>query len=311
MKPAWSVIFLTTLCGMAQGLMLALVGADVFGGALEPAAAQRFFGGGALLCVALAILGLFASFFHLGRPERFWRSAAMWRTSWLSREVIAVPAFIVSAAWYAWAHHAGQGYATAVGFLCVACALALWVCTAMIYACLRFIREWASPFTLANFALLGCVSGFTAASAWAAWTAPRWVPAYLLAAYVSLGAGLVVRLLMLRRNARLRPGSTLQSALGIRNPKIAQKSMGAMGGTFNTREFFHGRSAAVIRGVRWAFLLLLFPGSALLLAWGQFRASGALLAGALAVQYLGLLAERWFFFAQANHPQNLYYQVIS
>jgi len=49
MKPAWSVIFLTTLCGMAQGLMLALVGADVLGAPLEPAAAQRFFGGGALL----------------------------------------------------------------------------------------------------------------------------------------------------------------------------------------------------------------------------------------------------------------------
>lgn len=311
MKPAWSVIFLTTLCGMAQGLMLALVGADAFGAALEPAAARRFFGGGALLCVALAGLGLFASFFHLGRPERFWRSAAMWRTSWLSREVIAVPAFIATAAWYAWAHHTGQAYATAVGFLCVACALALWVCTAMIYACLRFIREWASPFTLANFVLLGCASGFTAASAWAAWMAPHWVPAYLLAAYAALAAGLAVRLLMLRRNVRLRPGSTLQSALGVRNPKIAQKSMGAMGGTFNTREFFHGRSAAVIRCVRWVFLLLLFPGSALLLALGQLRTSGALLAAALAVQYLGLLAERWFFFAQANHPQNLYYQVIS
>jgi DMSO reductase anchor subunit len=29
------------------------------------------------------------------------------------------------------------------------------------------------------------------------------------------------------------------------------------------------------------------------------------------VQYLGLLAERWIFFAQANHPQNLYYQTVS
>ena len=29
------------------------------------------------------------------------------------------------------------------------------------------------------------------------------------------------------------------------------------------------------------------------------------------VQYLGLLAERWFFFAQANHPQNLYYQTVA
>jgi sulfite dehydrogenase (quinone) subunit SoeC len=37
----------------------------------------------------------------------------------------------------------------------------------------------------------------------------------------------------------------------------------------------------------------------------------ALLAAAFLVQYAGLLAERWFFFAQANHPQNLYYQRIS
>ena len=28
-------------------------------------------------------------------------------------------------------------------------------------------------------------------------------------------------------------------------------------------------------------------------------------------QLPGLLADRWFFFAQARHPQNLYYQVIS
>jgi DMSO reductase anchor subunit len=35
------------------------------------------------------------------------------------------------------------------------------------------------------------------------------------------------------------------------------------------------------------------------------------LAAAFLVQYLGLLAERWFFFAQANHPQNLYYQSIA
>jgi DMSO reductase anchor subunit len=32
---------------------------------------------------------------------------------------------------------------------------------------------------------------------------------------------------------------------------------------------------------------------------------------AFVVQYLGLLAERWFFFAQANHPQNLYYQAVA
>ena len=32
---------------------------------------------------------------------------------------------------------------------------------------------------------------------------------------------------------------------------------------------------------------------------------------ALALQYAGLLAERWYFFAEAKHPQNLYYQSIA
>jgi DMSO reductase anchor subunit len=32
---------------------------------------------------------------------------------------------------------------------------------------------------------------------------------------------------------------------------------------------------------------------------------------ALLVQAPGLIADRWLFFAQAKHPQNLYYQVVS
>ncbi len=32
---------------------------------------------------------------------------------------------------------------------------------------------------------------------------------------------------------------------------------------------------------------------------------------AAALQVPGLVVDRWFFFAQAKHPQNLYYQVVS
>ena len=38
--------------------------------------------------------------------------------------------------------------------------------------------------------------------------------------------------------------------------------------------------------------------------------AAALIACAFVVQYIGLVAERWFFFADANHPQNLYYQAL-
>ena len=39
---------------------------------------------------------------------------------------------------------------------------------------------------------------------------------------------------------------------------LAQKAQGAMGGSFNTREFFHGRTRQVVTGVKWFFLLATF-----------------------------------------------------
>ena len=71
-------------------------------------------------------------------------------------------------------------------------------------------------------------------------------------------AALVSRSASLLRNARLRPISTLQTATGIRHPRIVQKAQGAMGGSFNTREFFHGKSALMLRSVKWVFLVLVF-----------------------------------------------------
>ena len=60
------------------------------------------------------------------------------------------------------------------------------------------------------------------------------------------------------------------------------------------------------------FQVLAFAPPILLLAWALLSGSGAgawLLA--LGSQAAGLLAERWFFFAQARHPQNIYYQAVS
>jgi DMSO reductase anchor subunit len=65
----------------------------------------------------------------------------------------------------------------------------------------------------------------------------------------------------------------------------------------------------VVRAARWAFLALLFPLPAAFLL--SFPQSTAMLALAFALQYAGLLAERWVFFAEARHPQNLYYQAIA
>ena len=66
-----------------------------------------FYAHGSLIALAFLVAGLVASFFHLGRPERAWRAAAKWRTSWLSREVIVLPAFMGIVFLYGVAHLVG------------------------------------------------------------------------------------------------------------------------------------------------------------------------------------------------------------
>jgi DMSO reductase anchor subunit len=311
MNPAFSVIFLTTLIGAGQGLFLALFGAQLSGLGQQPSIDPGFLALGGWIALLLCGLGLVASFFHLGRPERAWRTATMWRTSWLSREVIVLPLFMLGVLAWSAAHASGAAGTLWLGVLTALACVALFVCTAMIYASVRFLQEWASPFTLINYTLLGLASGCTLATALAAYGAPQLVPGLGGCAIVFTLAGWVSRSLSLARNARLKPRSTLQTAIGIRHPRITQRAQGFMGGSFNTREFFHGRAPDVLRHVKWGFVLGAFVLPLLLVALALSGASAAWLVLAAAVQYLGLLGERWFFFAQANHPQNLYYQVIS
>lgn len=305
MNPAWSVIVFTTVAGAAQGLVVVLALARLFGVEVSAAFESRAL----LLALVMLLVGLGSSFLHLGRPERAWRAMTMWRTSWLSREVIVLPAFIGAVAVWWWL---GARTPTAWLLLCLVLAALLWWCTAMIYACLRFIAEWAHPLTNAGFLLIGLSSGAVLAGALAA-LAGEGALLRALAPW-ALGATLAawaVRMAALRRNATLVPKSTLQSATGIRSTKLRQTSMGMSAGAFNTREFFHGRTLAVLKQVKTACIVLAFALPSLLLLWAQTGAGTAPWLLALLLQAPGLLAERWFFFAQARHPQNLYYQVVS
>ncbi|WP_076999760.1 DmsC/YnfH family molybdoenzyme membrane anchor subunit [Variovorax sp. KK3] len=307
MKPAFSVVIFTTVAGAAQGLVVTLALAVLAGMPLS----AGFLSGALIVAEVMLLIGLGASFGHLGRPERAWRAAMMWRTSWLSREVIVLPAFIATVALWWWTSR--QGYAVPwLPMIAVLLAALLWYCTAMIYACLRFIQEWAQPLTPVNFTLIGLSSGLVLASALAAMSGEQALLAVTgpSALVMTLAAG-ATRLLSLRRNAALVPRSTLQTATGIRAPKLVQKSMGMSAGAFNTREFFHGVGRSALKQVKWGFLLFAFVLPAVLLMWAVAAQSNIAFALALVAQVPGLVAERWFFFAQARHPQNLYYQVVS
>lgn len=325
MHPAFSIIFLTTLIGAGQGLFLALYSGQLYSvfRLLPTQNPVQFFALGSLLVLVLLAAGLFSSFFHLGRPERAWRSAAQWRTSWMSREVIVLPAFMGAVAAWGLIHYLGWNpvlltfrdtfavdLSLVVGGLATVLCFALFLCTGMIYACIKMLQEWATPLTVINYTLFGGASGFLLATAFAAWQASEQTGFFAGWAFVLTALVLITRAASLFRNARIKPKSSIETAIGIRHGQIEQKAQGAMGGSFNTREYFHDASKRKYKNVKWMFLVLVFPVPLLLLSIGLTTDALGLLIAAFLVQYLGLLMERWFFFAQANHPQNLYYQTV-
>ena len=326
MHPTFSVIFLTTLIGVGQGLFLALFTEQSYSAVkLLPAQDSSFYVNGSFIALAFLIGGLIAAVGHLGKPSymitRAWRGVTQWRTSWLSRELIALPLVMFLVFLYGVFHYFGwdanlfgspelSGQLTLViGTIATLAVFALFVATGMIYASIKFLQEWACALTVINYILLGGASGFTLAAAYAAYNAPELAGFYAGWAMIITFAALITRGASLIRNARIKYKSTIQTAIGVRHTKVQQKAMGMMGGSFNTREFFHGATAAFFKSVKWIFLVLVFP-VPLLLLWAGMDGAKGLLLMAFIVQYVGLLFERWFFFAQANHPQNIYYQTV-
>lgn len=141
MRPQFSIIFFTTLAGMAQGQLFFVALLNIEG----PVLSAPFLSMLALpISFILLSLGLVASFFHLGHPERAWRAAMMWRTSWLSREVIALPLVMALTAITFFFVISGMVPAWIWAALLISI-FALWICTAKIYQCIRFIQEWSHP----------------------------------------------------------------------------------------------------------------------------------------------------------------------
>jgi formate dehydrogenase iron-sulfur subunit len=113
----------------------------------------------------LGVVGLAAATLHLGRPWLAYRSIIGWRTSWLSREVLAFGAFAFAASAYAatpWLKLAGIAVSPALnrvlGGLVAISGLAGVACSIMIYASTRR-AFWNPAYTGLKFLLTCLVLG--------------------------------------------------------------------------------------------------------------------------------------------------------
>ena len=192
------------------------------------------------------------------------------------------------------------------------------VSTAMIYASLKPIRQWHTFWTPLNYLLLGHWSGAlllaAMACAYVGASAPFLVLAGVLGA-LGLAAKLAYWHAIGERGAGSAAAPTLERAIGVPagvhgpGPVSVMHArlldVGHSHGTFLTKEFGFELARRHARALRWAALAL---GFGLPLAWlvsGMQRWQPGLAAALCGI--IGLLAERWLFFAEARHTVRLYH----
>lgn len=302
MHPALSVIVFTTASGAGCGLLLLsglLAMAGVF--ADDPTF------GAVAVAIGVALLGggLMSSAAHLGRPERMFRAVTQWRSSWLSREgVVALATFVPAgvlflACVFGW----GPGVVAISGAVLAVLAAATTLCTAMIYASLKPIRQWRSRLVLPGYLILALMTGSLLLLTLARAFGHR-SPGYEAVALAAIVGALVVKLLYWKHIDTAAPTTGLGTATGLGqfgrvrllDPPHTEENfvMREMGYQIARRHAYKLRQIAVVTAFAAPVLLTLV---------------GGVVPAALAViaAGFGVLVERWLFFAEATHTSVIYY----
>lgn len=305
MHPAYSIIFFTVASGAGFGLLAILGLAPLFG--VAPAGVLGW--GGFVIAYALCVGGLLSSTLHLGHPERALLAFTQWRSSWLSREGVLAVATLLTGAVYGAAALLFGAVLGWLGALTALLAFATVWATGMIYAQIKAVDRWHTPQTAACYLAFAAAGGlllFALLRALA--TGEAQVGLDALAGIALIGAFALKRRWWARGDAA--PArSTPESATGLGGlgtvrlleaPHTAKnyllKEMGYQVARKHAEKL---RMLAQALGAGAPMLLLVVATVA--------PAPALWLALAAAAHLAGMLAERWLFFAEAEHAVMTYY----
>ncbi|NOR60916.1 MAG: dibenzothiophene desulfurase [Rhodobacteraceae bacterium] len=288
MHPAPSVIIFSTISGLGFGLMLFLgLGLPDVSGWV----AATF----ATVALGLATIGLLASTFHLGNPKNAIYAFSQWQTSWLSREgimaVLTLAVFFIYAALWAFM----DNRIPMLGYLASAMAMVTVFTTSMIYAQLKTVPRWNTAVTPLLFLLYASAGGALLSN-------------QMTVALVLLGLIIAFQAMAwLQGDTALeRSGSSIESATGLGDlGKVRLLEKPHSGENYLLKEMVYvvGRKHAAKLRVLALVLVALLPALLILLT----DVNHVIVAIIMLSHIIGLFAQRWLFFAQAEHVVGLYY----
>jgi len=307
MKPAFSVLFFTVTSGIGYGLMIWLVAMQLIIG--QVADLNNFFIVGSI-GLTLVTLGLVSSSLHLANPKNAWRAFNRFRTSWLSREGVFSIAYYPIILAYAYLLYRGgeqlTGLVKLVGMLSLLIALATVICTGMIYASLKPIRQWHNPLVTPLYILFSITSGALAYGLLSMALTGDLSNTVVCTFLVLLIIAFVVKITYFKSIGKPE-GSTISSATGFSQAQVRLLDAGHNADTFLTKEFVFDTGAVKLLRLRWMMIILTFimPLGLVTAAYYHNSAPAAYLT--MLSLYVGLLLERWLFFAEARHVVRLYH----
>ncbi len=289
MHPAPSVIIFTSLSGLGFGLIFWMgFGLPAVNGMIVVAVF-------ATLGLGLATIGLLASTFHLGNPQRAWRAFSQWKTSWLSREGILAVLTLITFFIYACLWAFLDIRIAALGWLSSALAAGTIFTTSMIYAQMKTVPRWNVSSTLLLFLIYSAAGGALLA-------------AQMQAAGALLAILAVVQVLAWKQGdyAFAKAGHTIETATGLSAlGKVRLLEKPHSGTNYLMKEMIHivGRKHSAKLRVISIALMAIIPATLIL----ALDAGHIIAALAIVLHVAGLFAARWLFFAEAEHVVGLYY----
>ncbi len=307
MHPAYSVIVFTTASGAGYGLLFWLgiwygVGLLSSNGLLPLVAIG--------VSLVLITVGLLASTLHLGHPERAIGAFSQWRSSWLSREGVAAVATYVPAGLLAvfWLFDVDTRAIPLLAILSALGAAVTVYCTGMIYASLRTIRQWNLPLVPVIYLVLAAASGGLLWG-WLVAVFGQMTSGTTWIALICLGAAGILKMRYWRTIDNDAGAYTAEMALGLKalGPvRVLEPPHTAP--NFVMREMGYQVARSHARTLRRGVIIALFvvPSACVLLAhvtdWAVLFFGLSVVSAAI-----GLVVERWLFFAEARHVSQLYY----
>jgi len=288
MHPAPSVIVFSTISGLGFGLML-------FMGLGLPDVSGWVAASFAVVALGLAVIGLLASTFHLANPKNAIYAFSQWKTSWLSREgilaVLTLFVFFIYAVFWAFM----DNRIPALGYVASVMALGTVFTTSMIYAQIKAVPRWNTAVTPLLFLLYASAGGALLSN-------------QMTVALILLGLVFAFQALAWVQGdtALARSGSSIESATGLGNlgkVRLLEKPHSGENYLLHEMVYVVGRKHAAKLRVLSLLLVALLPAALILLT----DVNHVVVVVILLSHLIGLFAQRWLFFAQAEHVVGLYY----